>query len=147
MTGSGLSSPQRSGARARSVDRKRAWAWWALDAGLVVVFAATGRASHDESTGLAGVAATVWPFLAGMSLGWVVVAVRRRRPATSVRDGVWVWLATVVGGMALRAASGAGVALSFVLVALAVTGVLLLGWRLLVALAERRSGPATPAYR
>ncbi|HYO86543.1 MAG TPA: DUF3054 domain-containing protein [Dermatophilaceae bacterium] len=147
MTGPALSSPQRSGARARSAGRKRAWAWWALDAGLVVVFAATGRASHDESTGLAGVAATVWPFLAGMSLGWAVVAVLRRRPATSVRDGAWVWLATVAGGMALRAASGAGVALSFVLVALAVTGVLLLGWRLLAALAARRSGPATPAYR
>lgn len=128
--------PRRTADHPKPGRRWTGWAWWTLDAGLVIVFAAAGRASHEESSGLVGVATTAWPFLAGMSLGWLAVAGAHRRPATSVRDGVWVWLATVAGGMGLRAATGSGVAPSFVVVALGVTGALLVGWRLL---ARRRS--------
>lgn len=45
-----------------------------------------------------------------------------------------VWLCTIVVGMVLRKVSSAGVAASFVVVASAVTAVLLLGWRAAVAL-------------
>ncbi|MBU3751390.1 MAG: DUF3054 domain-containing protein, partial [Mycobacterium sp.] len=41
-------------------------------------------------------------------------------------------LSTVAIGIGLRAGTGAGTALSFVLVATVVTGVLLVGWRAIV---------------
>ena len=47
-----------------------------------------------------------------------------------------MWLGTVVGGMLLRAATGGGVQLSFVLVAATVLAVFLLGWRLLARLLD-----------
>lgn len=52
--------------------------------------------------------------------------------------GVVVWLSTVVVGMVLRKATSAGVAASFVVVATAVTALLLLGWRVAVGLTLRR---------
>ena len=44
---------------------------WAplLDAALVVVFAALGRASHAEENALVGALATAWPFLVGLGAG------------------------------------------------------------------------------
>lgn len=109
-----------------------------LDAVALLLFAWAGRRSHAETNGLAGVAETAWPFLAGAASGWVIAWVVRRRAPVDVRGGLVVWVATVVGGMALRAATGAGTAASFVLVATLVTGVLLVGWRVLAAATRRR---------
>ncbi|OBI28323.1 DUF3054 domain-containing protein [Mycolicibacter sinensis] len=53
--------------------------------------------------------------------------------------GVVVWISTVLIGMALRAATAAGVAWTFVLVASTVTAVFLLGWRAVFALVARRA--------
>lgn len=120
-----------SAADGRVSSVRQSWAWWVLDAVLVVLFAATGRASHEESGAMSAVLGTAWPFLLAMTLGWAGVAVARRRPAVALTDGVVVWLTTVVLGMALRAVAGGGVAWSFVLVALGVLGIFLLGWRLI----------------
>ncbi len=108
------------------------------DSLVVVLFAAIGRRSHEESDALTGVAVTAWPFLTGVVVGWVaVLAVRRSWPAR-VRDGVPVWLATVVAGMVLRHVTGKGTAASFVVVATAFLGLFLLGWRAVRALLARR---------
>ncbi|EAY58823.1 hypothetical protein TBCG_00393 [Mycobacterium tuberculosis C] len=80
-----------------------------------------------------GLAATAWPFLTGTGIGWVL-ARGWRRPTALAPTGVIVWLCTIVVGMVLRKVSSAGVAASFVVVASAVTAVLLLGWRAAVAL-------------
>ena len=103
----------------------------------VVVFCAVGRRSHDEGLNIAGVATTAWPFLSGTAVGWLVSRAWRR-PTALVPTGVVVWLCTVVVGMGLRKASSAGVAASFVVVASSVTAVLLLGWRAVVGLTQRR---------
>ena len=100
----------------------------AADLAAVVAFAATGRRSHAEGLTVAGVAQTAWPFLAGTLVGWLLVR-GWRRPAALTPTGVVVWLCTVVVGMALRKATSAGVAASFVAVATLVTGAMLLGWR------------------
>ncbi len=100
-----------------------------LDLACVVVFVAIGRHSHGETGALAGLAHTAWPFLAGLVLGWVAVRAWRR-PAALAPTGVAVWLITVAAGMALRVVSGQGIAFTFVLVALAFLGLVLLGWRL-----------------
>jgi hypothetical protein len=115
-----------------------------LDVVSVVVFVAIGRASHEEPGDLAGLAGTAWPFLAALALGWLVLRAWRR-PAALVPAGVGIWLVTVAGGMALRAVSGQGTAVPFVIVATSFLAMELLGWRLAARLAARlgeRSGTA-----
>ncbi|AFC56290.1 hypothetical protein OCQ_47780 [Mycobacterium paraintracellulare] len=103
----------------------------------VLVFCALGRRSHDEGLNLTGIATTAWPFLSGTAVGWLA-ARGWRRPTAVAPTGVVVWLSTVVVGMVLRKATSAGVAASFVVVATAVTALLLLGWRVAVGLTLRR---------
>lgn len=107
------------------------------DVVLVVVFVSIGRHNHEESSALAGTAKTAWPFLAGLALGWVA-ARAWRRPLRMWPEGVVVWVLTVVAGMVLRVVSGAGTALSFIVVATVVLGVFLLGWRAVVAFSPVR---------
>lgn len=102
-----------------------------LDVVLVALFAAAGRASHDSQI-LAGLWWTSWPFLAGLAVGWVLTRAWRA-PSAPLRTGVGVWAATLVGGMLLRAASGQGVVVPFVIVAGIVLLVFLVGWRSLAA--------------
>ena len=104
--------------------------WWAFVADLVLVlaFVVIGRRSHDEGSALVGLLTTLWPFAVGLVVGWAsVLGVRWALP--SLASGAVVWVATVVVGMLLRVAGGQGIALSFVVVALVVLGVSLLGWR------------------
>lgn len=114
----------------------------ALDAVLVTAFAALGRSSHAEQLTVAGVAATAWPFLLGLVVGWAVAALLGRRTPLTVRAAWPVWLLTVAVGMLLRRSSGAGTAAAFVVVATVTLGVLLLGWRALVTAVRRRSATA-----
>lgn len=110
------------------------------DVVMIVVFAAIGRATHDGDvlgpfgTGLA---ATAWPFVAALLVGWIV-ARAWRRPTSAARSGLPVWAVTVVVGMLLRTLSGQGVALAFVIVATVTLALLLLGWRGVARLVARR---------
>lgn len=98
------------------------------DAAAIVLFCAVGRRNHAEAMSVTGLAQTAWPFLAGLAATWLLSRAWRR--PTAVRPtGLTVWLGTVAIGMGLRVVTGAGTAPSFVLVATAVTGALLLGWR------------------
>ncbi len=108
-----------------------------LDTALVLVFVLVGRRNHDEGSALLGVARTAWPFLVGLAVGWRAATVWHR-PLRLAPEGVTVWLSTVVVGMLLRVASGQGVAFSFVIVALVVLGVFLLGWRALAPVLTRQ---------
>ncbi|MGO1315801.1 MAG: DUF3054 family protein, partial [Cellulomonadaceae bacterium] len=54
-----------------------------------------------------------------------------RRPLRAWPTGLGLWLGTWAAGMGLRALTGGGTALAFVLVALGVLGLGLLGWRVL----------------
>jgi hypothetical protein len=99
----------------------------AVDVICILIFAIVGRSSHQEATDLLGVAHTAWPFLAGCLVGTLLGRTWRR--PLSLRSGAAVWLGTVVMGMTLRLLTGAGVSLSFVIVASCVLAVLLFGWR------------------
>ncbi len=114
----------------------------ALDAGVIVLFSAIGRRSHDEGglgdNGL-GLATTAWPFLAGAAVGWVI-ARGWTGPCDAKRTGAIVWASTLVGGMLLRAATGQGVQTSFVIVAGAFLGAGLVGWRLISGAVAKRRG-------
>jgi len=103
---------------------------------LVLVFVLIGRASHDENPVL-GALVTLWPFIAGLAVGWVVSR-GWRAPLAVVRTGLPVWGATVIVGMLLRLASGQGVQLSFIIVTCIVLAAFLLGWRAIAKLVLRR---------
>lgn len=104
----------------------------------MLLFAALGRASHDEGSALAGVLEVAAPFLIGAAAGWAAARAWRRPAAVHV--GLVVWGATIVVGMALRGlAFDRGTAPSFVVVAAIALGVLMLGWRLV-----RRPGGGRP---
>ncbi len=110
-----------------------------LDALLVVGFAAVGRASHESGVlgeGGVGLLTTAWPFLIALAVGWIL-STAWRAPLAPLRTGVPVWVVTVVGGMLLRAVSGQGTAVPFVVVATLTLLALLVGWRLVAALVAR----------
>lgn len=110
-----------------------------LDVCCVLVFVAIGRATHEEAASLTGYFGTVWPFLAALGGGWLLGRVWRR-PEALVPAGVAVWVTTLVGGMGLRALSGDGTALPFVIVATGFLALTLLGWRAGVRVAGVRKG-------
>jgi drug/metabolite transporter (DMT)-like permease len=118
-----------------------------IDAALVLVFVAIGRASHGEDT--TGFTVTLLPFLTGLLAGWLLRS--GRPPLAIVRSGVVVWIATVVLGIALRALTGQGIAPAFIVVATLTLGVFLMGWRavalLVVRLRARRQRAARPVDR
>lgn len=117
-----------------------------LDAVLVLVFAAIGRASHAEDPG--GFLLTAWPFLVALLIGHAVAALLPARPRRpwSISWGAVVWAITVVGGMLLRVASGQTAQVAFIIVATLTLGVFLLGWRATTAfLRRRRSGNSDDA--
>lgn len=110
-----------------------------VDVAFVLVFAAVGRASHQEGNAVAGALTTAWPFLVGAVVGWALVRVLSRRWPLTVGAGLSVTVATVVVGMLLRALTGQGTAPPFVAVATVTLAVLLVGWRAVVAwVATRR---------
>ncbi|MDO4919391.1 DUF3054 domain-containing protein [Kocuria sp.] len=101
---------------------------------LVLIFAAIGRASHGEDLG--GLVVTAWPFAAGALLGWLASR-GTRHPVAVIPTGLSVWLCAEVGGMVLRALTGQGTALSFIVVSTIVLAVLLVGYRLVLTLVAR----------
>ncbi len=113
-----------------------------FDAALILLFAGLGRSNHARPASVSGLLETAWPFLAGLAVIWIAAGVFRR-PLAILRSGVPVWLGTVAMGMVLRALTGSGTALPFVIVATITLGVFLLGWRGIAALA-RRLRPRSP---
>jgi hypothetical protein len=106
-----------------------------VDLVLVVAFVLIGRASHNE--GPWGTLVTLWPFVTGLAIGWI--GARAWRSPLRLRwTGLTVWAATVIIGMLLRAVSGQGVQLGFVIVTTVVLAAFLLGWRGIAQLVLRR---------
>ena len=110
----------------------------ALDVVCVLVFAAVGRASHAQDDPVTGALGTALPFLVGAAAGWALVRWRSGCWPLTLGTGIPVWFCTLVLGMLLRVVTGAGTALTFVLVAGVVLAVLLLGWRLAAERLARR---------
>lgn len=113
-----------------------------LDVVLVVAFAAIGRASHDSDV-WTGLWQTAWPFLVGLGLGWLVT-LAWRAPMAPVRTGLGVWAVTVAGGMLLRALTGQGIAVAFIVVAAVTLLVALVGWRVVAAVVRRARSRRAP---
>jgi hypothetical protein len=102
----------------------------------VIVFAAVGRASHDESADVLGLLATAAPFGVGLASAWVTPLVRAR-PA-GFAAGLAVLAGTAGIGLLVRFAFLGRLPLTFAIIATCALGVLLLGWRGLSAVVARR---------
>jgi len=113
------------------------WPWAAgIDAVLVIVFAAIGRASHEHTVDALGVLETAWPFLVGLAAGWLVLRAWKA-PTAPLRTGAPLVVVTVVVGMILRVISGGTTAVAFIIVATVTLAVFLMGWRGIAALVAR----------
>ncbi|MDE3007683.1 MAG: DUF3054 domain-containing protein [Acidobacteriota bacterium] len=107
------------------------------DLAVLVVFVAIGRSSHHHGLRVAGVISTLWPFVVGLAVAWVLLR-RRRRRGDAPRDTALVVVVTVTLGMILRVVAGQGTAVAFIIVALAFLSLMMGGWRLVVTFARRR---------
>ncbi len=115
-------------------------AWWIADVALILVFAASGRRTHEHGVTVAGVLETAWPFL--VAYATATLAVRAwRSPGAPWPTGVVLWVVTVAGGLVVRALAGGGVALSFQVVTLIVLGAFLLLPRVVLRVVRRRRRP------
>jgi peptidoglycan/LPS O-acetylase OafA/YrhL len=135
----GLAAASEKDGAGRTSRPRAASVVWAgvIDLVLVLMFVLIGRGSHEEGFTLLGTLETAWPFVVGLAIGWL--AMRAWRQPWRVRwTGAGIWLATVIVGILLRAVSGQGIALAFVVVATVVLAVFLLGWRAIALLVERR---------
>jgi hypothetical protein len=109
----------------------------AADIVAILVFVAIGRRSHDEGDTIGGILTVAAPFLIALAVGWVIA--RAWTHPTRVASGFVIWPITVALGMVLRnLVFDRGTALPFVIVATCVTGVFLVGWRMVV---NRAAGP------
>jgi hypothetical protein len=119
----------------------RIWLASVADGAAVLLFAAVGRLSHAEGVTPLGVLEVAWPFLVGGAVG--TVAGRTWRRPESLPSGAAVWAGTLVGGILLRALTGGGVSVSFVLVAGIVLAVMQLGWRLVMRATSDAAHPSS----
>ena len=107
-----------------------------FDLTAVLIFTAVGRSSHSREATILGFVTTLWPFLVGVLLGWIL-SMNWQAPTNIWPNGVIVWLSTIAGGLFLRAITGQGIELSFMIVATIATGILLIGWRLVALIVGR----------
>lgn len=117
---------------------RRAGVAVALDVVVVAIFTLIGRQTHDEAFSIGGWLGTALPFLLGLAVGWALVATLSRAWPTRLGTGITVWASTLVVGMLLRAISGQGTALSFIIVATIFLGATLIGWRAVQEVMDNR---------
>jgi hypothetical protein len=104
----------------------------AIDASLLLLFAAVGRRTHEDGSGTRDVLVTAAPFV----LGWLAAALALGvlRAPLSPTLALRVWALALPLALLLRwTLFDRGVAASFAVVALAFTALTLVGWRLALA--------------
>ncbi|SDS70527.1 Protein of unknown function [Paraoerskovia marina] len=104
----------------------------AADLICVLALAVGGYQTHDAGSTGATVLRIVWPFAAGLALGWLVSRAWRR-PTALWPTGVVVWGCAWAGGVVLRVLTDQGAAPAFQIVSFGFLAVTLLGWRGVVA--------------
>ena len=105
----------------------------------IIVFVAIGRRNHNEGTTIGNIAGVAAPFLIALLAGWI--AARAWARPMQVEAAFIIWPVTVALGMVLRnLVFDRGTALPFIIVATAVTGVFLVGWRMVAARAMPPGG-------
>ncbi len=114
---------------------------------LLAVFAFLARVAHqtDEMPlTVGGWASTLWPFLLGVGAAALIGAVARWDAVRIIPAGVATWAITVLVGLGIWSLrNGELPHWSFILVATVMSGLLLLGWRLIAGRRHGRGGRVT----
>jgi hypothetical protein len=120
--------------------RPTAHAVWPLlaDLACVLALALGGKGSHEASASDWIVLTIAWPFAVATLLAHVGLVATRRAAVRVWPGGVVVVAVTYAVGMALRAASGRGMAPGFLVVAGVFLALTMLGWRLVARLVTAR---------
>lgn len=105
---------------------------------LVIAFAAVGFYTHAQVLTVDGVVQTSWPFLVGLGCAWILSAAWSA-PLAPMRTGVAIWSTTILLGMIIRFAVGAGIAGPFIIVASVLNFLTLVGWRVIARAVGGRS--------
>lgn len=96
----------------------------AADYVAIAAFALLARAAHQSDEmpfNFSGWLSTLWPFVLGVTLGWLI---------TRENKGGLIWIITVVTGLAIWGIRNGDVPhWSFIVVATAMSALLMLGWR------------------
>jgi DUF3054 family protein len=107
------------------------------DVAAIVVFVVIGRRNHEEGTAIDGIATVAAPFMIALVVGWL--AARAWARPLQVATAFIIWPVTVALGLGLRRfVFDRGTALPFIIVTTLVTGLFLVGWRMVAA---RATGP------
>jgi len=103
-----------------------------IDILAILVFVAIGRRNHNEGEAVDGILTVAAPFLIALVVGWIVARAWTR--PMQVDTALIIWPITVALGMVLRnLVFDRGTALPFIIVATVVTGVFLVGWRMVAS--------------
>ena len=107
----------------------------AVDASLLLGFAAIGRVNHDEGLTLSGVFGVAWPFLTGWAIAFFASGLSR--DPLSPRRATLAWAVMLPLAIVGRRISGRGNDPAFVIVAATFTLACLAGWRALATIRRR----------
>ncbi len=114
------------------------------DLACVLVFAFAGKTSHEASHSDWVVVAIVWPYAVAVAVAHAGVVLAGRSARRVWPEGAVVLVVTYALGMALRAMSGRGMAVGFLVVAALFLGLTMLGWRVVAQLAGSRRTARLP---
>lgn len=115
----------------------------AMDTLAIAVFALLARIAHqtDEMPlNFTGWLSTLWPFLVGVALAWVIVTFAGKGAGKSNGEGkgAFIWLITVATGLIIWGIRNQQLPhWSFVIVASVMSALLMLGWRGIARLIKR----------
>ena len=115
----------------------------ALDTLAIAVFALLARIAHrsdDMPFTFTGWLSTLWPFLVGVALAWVIVTLSSKKSGENNGEGkgVLIWLITVSTGLIIWGIKNQQLPhWSFVVVASVMSALLMLGWRGIARLIKR----------
>lgn len=82
---------------------------------------------------------TLWPFLLGVVLAWIVIAAAKWDGARLAPAGITAWIITAAVGLIIWGFNNGSVPhWSFIIVATVMSGILMLGWRAIATPILRR---------
>ncbi|MDO5453881.1 MAG: DUF3054 domain-containing protein [Corynebacterium sp.] len=111
----------------------------------IAVFALLARMAHqsdDMPFTFGGWLSTLWPFLIGVAVAWVVIAAAKWDGAKLHPAGWVAWLIVVVVGLSIWGIRNQAFPhWSFIIVASVMSVILMLGWRAVAKAVTRRRTP------
>ncbi|MDY6050329.1 MAG: DUF3054 domain-containing protein [Corynebacterium sp.] len=112
------------------------------DVASMMAFALLARIAHNSEElplNFVGWLDTLWPFLTGLLLGWLITLAAKWNQVKVAPAGVTIWILAAAVGLGIWGARhGAVPHWSFILVASSMSALLLLGWRGIAAAVGKR---------